>query len=167
MEILECHVLAMNRDTGVPGVNFPSWELPAGGTAESPCLGLSSSIPTRLHHLGPLHPTTKAPRAPFCPQLLFHTAWGRKQTQNQGSAALLDSPWLKGCLEAKRNETLGIGQVSLLSVWKLNIKPKNFPGADMNPDIILLCRYGKIQPAIFNFLDVQATGFSFRVGKQR
>lgn len=37
----------------------------------------------------------------------------------------------------------------------------------MNPDIILLCRYGKIQAAIFNFLDVQATKFSFSVGKQR
>lgn len=37
----------------------------------------------------------------------------------------------------------------------------------MNPDIILLCRYGKIQPAIFNFLDMQATKFPFRVGKQR
>lgn len=25
----------------------------------------------------------------------------------------------------------------------------------MNPDIISLCRYGKIQPAIFDFLDIQ------------
>lgn len=37
----------------------------------------------------------------------------------------------------------------------------------MNPDIISLCRYGKIQPAIFDFLDMQATKFSFRVGNQR
>lgn len=35
----------------------------------------------------------------------------------------------------------------------------------MNPDISL-CRYGKIQPAIFDFLDMQATKF-FRVGEQR
>lgn len=37
----------------------------------------------------------------------------------------------------------------------------------MNPGIISFCRYGKIQTAIFDFLDMQATNFSFRVGKQR
>lgn len=130
-----------------------------GSAAASPRASITSapSIPPQRHHVHP-----------FVPSFYSTLRGAGSKTQNRGSAALLDSPWLKGCLEAKRNETVGIGQVSLLSVWKLNIKPKkNFPGADMNPDIILLCRYGKIQPAIFNFLDMQATRFSFRVGKQR
>lgn len=32
----------------------------------------------------PLCPPTKAPPTPFCPQLLFHTAWGRKQNTKKG-----------------------------------------------------------------------------------
>lgn len=140
----------------VPVVNFTSWELSwwdcwglllldcsrdpwkeilpsratVGHTGRTSVGSSRRNIPTYLCHLGPLSPTTKAPRAPaglpFVPSFYSTPRGAGSRTQNGGSAALWTFPWLKGCLEAKRNETLGIEQLSLLSIWKLNIKPKKF-----------------------------------------
>lgn len=45
-----------------------------------------SPWPPQPHHKG----TTCTRRAPFCAQLLFHTAWGRKQNTKRGLCSTLD-----------------------------------------------------------------------------
>ena len=129
-------ILGYKVPGSVSVVNFTHWKLTVVGTTKAEPLTAGESHGRRLCPAGPRQSRsgdltgtgsvsipTCIPRHPpqhhhkgtacshhtlFCPELLFHTALGRKQNTKWGRAVCWTFPWLISCLEAKQNETLGI-----------------------------------------------------------